>query len=880
MKSSRRAATTISLIFVLATAGASARSRLDTSPGREGIGTVVTSGTRTVTSTTTIAYPLTATSGGGSTTASTTVTVSAAMPTATIGRSPASIPTGQSSTLSWSTSIATSASIDRGIDTLAASDSRSVSQAATTTDTVRASNTSGLATKSTNVIVTALPSGTGPQPVGSQVAGTFADATGHSAQSHLVYAANAGVWWLFTLTSKADSVGGSNHVIKAFYSSGSDLSTATWTAASDSPGASASASSNCSICFMGGGRALGIAYVNNAPVDVVHAELAMAADGANGLTAHIRAKLTANSVTWESWNYHDEPAATWTLPRAVTLGVSSGKFIHSAGPILQQEVDANARKSNNADTGNSWTSGFSNVSVIDNSMTHANNALAFAPLTGTAMLAVYDNGGGTSTCLNCGQNGAPEPNLTNLNYKRSNSDGSWPSVTVGSQSPGDGPVFGTDAVIDQNDWALVGRTTSAIYAFRRNAKGNGVDAAAYSPSTNTWSASTAPAPFGSGQGFKSGAGLFGATDSSSIWLFVVNTDAANSILYSKFDGTAWSPWAAVPGTTDGTHSRAFVAGAPIVTAGQVGLTWTEGPSPYNVFAAALPTGGSTTPTLPTGTITANPPSIAAGASSTLSWTTTNATSVSIDQGIGAVAATGSLTVTPSATTTYTMTVTNSAGSTTATATVTVASETLTISNVTVTNLIASGATITWTTNIAGTSRVDYGTTTAYGATVSDPTLVTSHSLALSGLSASTTYHYRVTSQASGANPVSTGDLTFVTAAPLDTTPPTVVSVTPASAATGVSRLTLVTATFSEALTASTITTSTFLLVNTATSTAVAATVTYDAASKTATLKPSQALAARTTYTATVVGGTTGVTDLAGNRMTSNYVWSFTTAPRR
>ena len=79
-----------------------------------------------------------------------------------------------------------------------------------------------------------------PAKVGTQIAGSFADATGHSAQSHLVYAANAGVWWLFTLTSAADSAGGSNHIVKAYRSSGSDLATAVWTAASDSPGASAS----------------------------------------------------------------------------------------------------------------------------------------------------------------------------------------------------------------------------------------------------------------------------------------------------------------------------------------------------------------------------------------------------------------------------------------------------------------------------------------------------------------------------------------------------------------------------------------------------------------------------------------------------------------
>src|SRR5262245_49884098 len=411
---------------------------------------------------------------------------------------------------------------------------------------------------------------TTPVQVGNQIAGTFGDASGHSGQSHLVYAANARVWWLFTLTSAADTHGGTTHLVKAYHSSGADLATSTWTAAADSPVPSA-----CGGCFMGSGRALGIAYINNAPTDVVHAEIAIASDGGNGLTGHIRATVTATSITWGTWGYHDEPAATWTLPRAVTLGVSTGKDIHSAGPILQQEVDANARKSNNADTGATWTNGFSNVSVIDNSMIHANNALTFAPLANNAMLAVYDNGGGQSPCYNCGGIGVPEPSLSNLNYKRSNSDGSWPSVPIGSQGLGDGVVFTADATIDQNDWALVSLNPTTTYVFRQTAAGTGIDAALYNPAATAWtSPPLSPLPFAAGQKAKGGAGLFGATDGASIWLFVVNTDAANSILYTTYDGAVWTPWTVVPGTGSGTHTRGFISGFPVAASGQIGLIWT------------------------------------------------------------------------------------------------------------------------------------------------------------------------------------------------------------------------------------------------------------------------------------------------------------------
>jgi hypothetical protein len=112
----------------------------------------------------------------------------------------------------------------------------------------------------------------------------------------------------------------------------------------------------------------------------------------------------------------------------------------------------------------------------------------------------------------------------------------------------------------------------------------------------------------------------------------------------------------------------------------------------------------------------------------------------------------------------------------------------------------------------------------------------------------------------------------------DTTPPTVQSVVPANAATGVSPAGNVTATFSEAMDPATTTSSTFELRDPANA-LVASTVTYDAASRTATLDPTQSLAGSTTYTARVRGGTTDprAKDQAGNALANTFTWSFTTA---
>ncbi|HET6201501.1 MAG TPA: hypothetical protein VFI25_01720 [Planctomycetota bacterium] len=74
-----------------------------------------------------------------------------------------------------------------------------------------------------------------------------------------------------------------------------------------------------------------------------------------------------------------------------------------------------------------------------------------------------------------------------------------------------------------------------------------------------------------------------------------------------------------------------------------------------------------------------------------------------------------------------------------------------LSNVQATNIASKTATITWTTNEAADSVLQYGKTTSYGSTKSDPDLVTSHGFSLSSLSTNTTYHYRVKSTDAAGN---------------------------------------------------------------------------------------------------------------------------------
>lgn len=114
---------------------------------------------------------------------------------------------------------------------------------------------------------------------------------------------------------------------------------------------------------------------------------------------------------------------------------------------------------------------------------------------------------------------------------------------------------------------------------------------------------------------------------------------------------------------------------------------------------------------------------------------------------------------------------------------------LAISNVRLTNLTTNSATISWDTNTAASSQINYGLTGGYGKSTNLSTgKVTSHSQTITGLSADTAYHYQVVSTDSQNNSVSSSDSTFLTPSkqtptiniisipitnPADKTPPTI-----------------------------------------------------------------------------------------------------------
>ena len=97
---------------------------------------------------------------------------------------------------------------------------------------------------------------------------------------------------------------------------------------------------------------------------------------------------------------------------------------------------------------------------------------------------------------------------------------------------------------------------------------------------------------------------------------------------------------------------------------------------------------------------------------------------------------------------------------------------LAISNIKVSNVATSAATVSWKTNAAATSQIFYDTAahdnvTAYTRqTTESLSLVQTHSVSLTGLTSSTTYHYRIKSRISDTDFVAISqDLTFTTLTP-------------------------------------------------------------------------------------------------------------------
>ncbi|MBI2638030.1 hypothetical protein HYW83_00360 [Candidatus Peregrinibacteria bacterium] len=124
----------------------------------QGIGNIQGTGSRTVSPTTDTTYILSATNAGGTITRTVAIAVAQpAAPQVTFQAAPASINKGQSTTLTWTVTGATTMNIDQGIGNIQGTGSRTVSPTTDTTYTLSATNAEGTVTRTVAITVAQLP---------------------------------------------------------------------------------------------------------------------------------------------------------------------------------------------------------------------------------------------------------------------------------------------------------------------------------------------------------------------------------------------------------------------------------------------------------------------------------------------------------------------------------------------------------------------------------------------------------------------------------------------------------------------------------------------------------------------------------------------------
>jgi hypothetical protein len=352
--------------------------------------------------------------------------------------------------------------------------------------------------------------------------------TGRPSQSHIFYGENTSLWWVLWVD------GGSQTTLR----SASSPDGITWTART-----------TFTLAFsQDRGSNIGVGYKNIGSTDVVMIQLHYFVSAATQHSRYLRATISGTTITYgtETLLNTDPPGTDANNNESgAATAASSDNFWHlgesmsvAAGNVGNPAI----QKSSNADTGASWTTGFAAIvqlaPVTDYSHTHI-----LIPLATGTMLLIATNAAAANT-------------YTDLNYK---AQSTWTATWTGS------PLSGAISAQNQNDWHacrvddthihLVARTGSNTYTHRTF-------------DGSTWSAGASI----TNQNSQAGAGLFLASDGTDVWLFVIDSDAANTIRYCKYSGGSWGSWAALVSTT---KTRTWLSGYPVAKNNEIHLLWAD-----------------------------------------------------------------------------------------------------------------------------------------------------------------------------------------------------------------------------------------------------------------------------------------------------------------
>ena len=377
----------------------------------------------------------------------------------------------------------------------------------------------------------------------------WADATGRGYQQHLFRLANVGCWILMEV------LGSDTGNLRFYYNMSLDFTTGTWIECSGSPYAFVNGP-------LKGGTGCHITgfYINLSGYDVLHIDYYLDDNNnpGNYLTGHIRAHfaygsfitVTVDSETISAVGHGPDGVSVPTAIGGVALNNGRIRTVWSEGTGLSLKQGNWA----NIDSGTSWTPGSFPIAVSTvNPVTAGMDGVVVLPDSISSNYNIFEDGG------------ASDPNSMTKCL------GSLNNASGGGTDLGFTALAGSDP----NDFGAVMRSlvnlssAQEIHAVQRTG-------------SNTWSHRKTPVAsvtWGAGaaipnQNSKAGAGLAMCSDNNNIWLFIIDSDGANTVRYIKFNGTSWdAAWTALETST---KTRTNISCQPYIFDTQmIGVIWTE-----------------------------------------------------------------------------------------------------------------------------------------------------------------------------------------------------------------------------------------------------------------------------------------------------------------
>ena len=681
-------------------------------------GTKSTSGTQAVTPTTNTTYTLTCTGSGGSASGSATVTVtttSGTAPTVTITANPASVPQGQSSTLTWSSTNATSCALSGGYTaTVGTSGSQSVTPGTGNTSYfLTCTGTGGSVTQTVWVTWTAggttpPPTTSGPITVGDRIQVSSGPLTVRSTASP-----TGGVVGSIAAGQNGTVVSGP--IINGGY---------TWWQI------------NFDWTYPDGWVAQDfiVSIATNPYANCVSLSLDCAMWQASGIDTKVYPVGVPAGYSWyadgdQNWGVKPSPmtAATgWAhlYPQSGTTIVPATIYVrnfktygHRIGGGWQLIQDQN--NSAHRVGGGNYVADQTGNSGYPLTITYGTGFVSFpAPASGR-MDHWWIEPRGTYTANTL------DGLFVIMEVRTDNPNASFILQTGGDWWQNANAAYPNNAQVGIGSWTKL--TTNFQYGYFTNMPRSVLEA---DPPPPLIGAPTTPPPTSSAPTVSISASPTSIQSGQSSTLSWSSTNATSCTASGGWSGTK---------STSGTQSISPTANTTYT------LTCTG--SGGSTSGSATVTVTTTSGTAPTVTFTANPASIPQGQSSTLTWSSTNATSCALSGGYTATVGTsGSQSVTPgTGNTSYFLTCTGTGGSVTQTVWVTwTAAATDTTAPSTPANLSASAVSSSQI-NLSWSASTDNVAVTGYqvfrnGVQVGTPSGTTYSD---TGLSASTAYSYTV-----------------------------------------------------------------------------------------------------------------------------------------